>query len=511
MAAKREGQNQPDMMRGFALVSWHAFLAAFIPVLSLLFGSLPSHSPLRMGLAAAGELSGQQESTRVAERGRRLRPPWELKGPSSWARVYIDSSGSMQGFIGNQAGSHARLLRRLKDILVDGQVLNFEVVQFGLKVAEPVKVAAFQPFGLDRKRYGEADTYLAGAIEDALSWRRNGVVLILTDGVSSVTKYHGPASGPSARTCALGSDTACLALRIHEYVQAGHGFWIVGFRFPFDGPYWVEEGGPKAIAGARLDRVRVSDRPFYVWVGAPDVAQGRAIVRDLVRFAQTTKPSIATMSIEAAPGPWERWEVPPDASLEEMDVPSQRFCTRGGALLRAFRARASGERFPAMEVAARERGSFAVRLPVQRPEAIEEPKGNDVFPLLQFRQELALSLPKDLSAETVSLNWSLQPYDGAKKGRWRWLDLCLTARPPLAPLGKDIEVTAHWKGERAGKAHTLWDAWSTDTDDTEEAARRTVSLSLFFRHLLSQMLPEFGERAVPFALSETFLRLHYRK
>lgn len=486
-------------------------LFASVLIVFLLLGFLPAHVPLGVGRAAAGEPVKQAEGLPVGERVHGLTPVWRLKGPSSWARVYIDSSGSMRGFVGNQAGPHARLLRRLKDILVDAQVLNFEAVQFGLKAGDPIRVAAFQRFGTDRKSYSEGDTYLAGAIEDAMSWRRNGVVIVLTDGVSSVTKFHGTSSGPSARTCDRGSDTACLALRIHEYVQAGHGFWIVGFRFPFDGPYWVEEGGANAAAGARLDPVRIPDRPFYAWVGAPDVAQGRAIVRELIKFAGGAKPSVPSMSIEVAPGLWERWDIPPDATLEETDLPPQRFCARGGALLKSFQIRETGQGFSVMEVATREKGSFAVRIPLQQHEASDESKANGVLPLLQFRQGLALDLPQGLSRESVSLDWSLQPYRGVKKGPWQSLDLCVTGRPPMGLLGKDIDVVARWRGERAVTTGTPWDSWSTDVDDTPEAARRTVNLSLFFGHLLSQMMPESGGKTVPVMHQETFLRIRYRK
>jgi hypothetical protein len=48
-------------------------------------------------------------------------------------------------------------------------------------------------------------------------------------------------------------------------------------------------------------------------------------------------------------------------------------------------------------------------------------------------------------------------------------------------------------------------------DDTPEAARRTVNLSIFFRHLLSQLMPELGDKASPVTDPEVFLRIFYRK
>jgi hypothetical protein len=164
-----------------------------------------------------------------------------------------------------------------------------------------------------------------------------------------------------------------------------------------------------------------------------------------------------------------------------------------------------------IEVATRDKGSFAIRLPVRRPEAIEEADGSGVVPLLQFRQELALDLPQGLSASNVALNWALQAYQGAKKDRWRFLDLCVTGRPPIGLLAKDVGVVARWRVERPTTAATPWEAWSTDTDDSELAARRTVNLSIFFRHLLSQMLPQFGQPGATTPPQEPFARIQYRK
>jgi hypothetical protein len=473
---------------------------------------------------------GGNESAREADRSspakteRHLTPPWELKDSSRWARVYIDSSLSMQGFIGDQSGSHFRLLKRLKDILVDAHVLSFEASPFGLKILRMDMVSAFSQFGTDRRAYAEKDTYLAGVIEDASSWNQNGVILILTDGISSVTKSHGlkevspkkdskQARGDrtepqSARTCSLGSDSACLALRIHEYIQSGHGFWIVGFRFPFDGPYWVEEGGPKARPGVKLERVKVPDRPFYVWVGGADVEQGRKIVRGLIRFAGEGASPVPFMAVEIAPGLWERWDVPSATTLQEIDQPPRQFCPReGGALPKTFHTRGSGKEFPVLEVKARQRGSLGVQLPLWSKGVDTQ----DITSLLQFRQDLVLDLPQSLTLENKSLNWSLRPYQGVKEGRVRSLDLCVMWDPPQALLGKDMDVVARWKIERATTVGDPWEAWSTDIDDTPETARQTVNLSIFFRHLLDQLMPESRERPFLPTPSETFMRIQFRK
>src|SRR5262249_38746546 len=152
-----------------------------------MFGLSALRLPL-MAQTVGGQATSEAVRSSLTKTERYLIPPWQLNESSSWARVYIDSSLSMQGFIGDQSGLHFRLLRRLKDILVDAHVRDFEASPFGLKILRTDKVSAFSQFGTDRRLYAEKDTYLAGVIEDASSWDQNGVILVLTDGISSVTK-----------------------------------------------------------------------------------------------------------------------------------------------------------------------------------------------------------------------------------------------------------------------------------------------------------------------------------
>jgi len=183
-----------------------------------------------MAQAMRDEPSKETDKAAPAKTERHLAPPWKLKGPSRWARVYVDSSSSMQGFIGDQAGLHFRFLKRLKDILVSANVLNFEATPFGLKILRTDMVSAFLQFGTDRKAYTEKDTYLAGVIEDALSWHQNGVILVLTDGVSSVTKFHGSkeVSPKKDSKKASGDKTESQSARTCSYGLIPH-VWLFGF------------------------------------------------------------------------------------------------------------------------------------------------------------------------------------------------------------------------------------------------------------------------------------------
>ena len=160
-----------------------------------------------------------------------------------------------------------------------------------------------------------------------------------------------------------------------------------------------------------------------------------------------------------------------------------------------------------LEVKTRQEGSFGVRFPLRS----ESTDTRDISSLIQFRQGLVLALPPNLTVENKSLKWLPQPYPGPKEGRGHLLDLCVTWHPPQDLIGKDIDVVARWKIERTAITGNPWEAWSTDTDDTPEAARQTVNLSIFFQHLLSQIMPELGEKAFLPSPSETFMRIQFRK
>lgn len=437
-------------------------------------------------------------------------PEWRVEARSEWARVYFDVSGSMRGYVGERgfarrddtAGQlHARLLRRLKDILVQAGALNLEAARFGTKVARPERVSGFGQFG-DSALYGEPDTDLAAAVKHALDWERKGIALVVTDGVASVSKdRESSASGPSsAGRCTAGSDSACVALRMRELVATGRGLWIVGLRMPFSGEYWSEEGGPSAKPGTNLGHVTVPDRPLYVWVASADVAQGRAIVQALVEFGASAQPRVETLAVEIGPGAWERWKLPRDMSSEAVQG-SVKGCERGGALPGRLHPHDPKLSAPVQDVATRSEGSLALSYPA------EERSGaalTGVLPLMRLRQEPLLrqargNPPEKRPALDIRFRRGTEGQTSAQ-GR---LELCVTGHPPKSLSATGWDVMARWRAELTTEAP--WEAWSSDTDDRPDTLRRTVSLSIFFKHLRAELTRKReGE-----VLEERLLRIEY--
>lgn len=62
-----------------------------------------------------------------------IRPPWRMKESTSRARIYVDASASIRGYIRQEPDHYSKFLRRLKGVLVDRGILEYEWVPFGLR------------------------------------------------------------------------------------------------------------------------------------------------------------------------------------------------------------------------------------------------------------------------------------------------------------------------------------------------------------------------------------------
>jgi len=471
---------------------------------------LPIISAVLVLVAAAVPL----EAGDAAKRGVTAVAPWELSRVTDRARVYFDVSQSIEGFAGNQNQPHGILIRELKRILVNTDLINFEVVEFADQPSRPRRVAHFEDFSRAAK-YRGVETYLPGAIDDAAFWPANGVSLILTDGVVSVSRYHGPPpSSASARGCAQGSDVTCLALSLREYIAAGRGFWIVGLRLPFRGPHYIEEGGPNLQPGGVIRGGTFPDRPFYIWIGAPSLAQGRAVLGGLLEFAAAQR--LDRLAVEVSPGAWDRWELEPGARQEDVVAVSRvdkQFCPQGDLLRRFDPSGKDGgppvieaemPKAPWLPFLRRSREpKFAFGLPVTAVAAMGG-LTKQVGTLVRYSQKIGTNN----SGAEVAFRIRPMPDAGREtkvtptviSGSKAIMDLCLTFNPPHVTerKGKIFDLVATWNQEVV-RDHP-WEGWSANTDDTRELAGRTVNLDTLFGHLQGRLTsgPEVGKlKAVP--------------
>ena len=131
-------------------------------------------------------------------------------------------------------------------------------------------------------------------------------------------------------SCAAGSDATCVATAAAKYIAKGNGFWIVGMRFPFAGPYYVEEPGTKLRHGQALTKGPFPPHPFYVWIGSPSLNQGRRLVNSLIDFAKAQ--NLQAIAIEVSPGSWPGWTIASDLQASDL-IGSENMACRNGDLL----------------------------------------------------------------------------------------------------------------------------------------------------------------------------------
>lgn len=410
-------------------------------------------------------------------------PPWTLGRSTNRARVYLDTSMSVRGFV--KAEEYGQLLENLKYVLVGADVDRFELAEVAEKVGSPRDVAQFAEFANPRL-YNGRETNLKAALDDATKWNA-GEILVLTDGIVSLSKPEkvGP-GGNSALSCGAGSDAACIAASVADYIGHGNGFWIVGVRLPYAGPYYVEEPGPSCHRGQIL-KGPFPLHPFYVWVGSPSLSQGRKVVKALLDFAVTRK--LEALAIEAAPGRWHGWEVDRAVRPEEL-MPSENAACAHGDLV--SNVEHSSGRICTVTVSqhAKEGWGFAAsRIPVLGfalpvVEVGEPP--SDVSPLINVEQQIVLNDP------SVHLMSKLDNVNDRSSFRGNYLDICVQYEGDLSRsrAGRSLLVNSSWHAGRPSEEP--WTRWSTDTDCNPKSLDRTVNLDMFLRLLGDELASQNG-------------------
>jgi len=425
--------------------------------------------------------------------------PWALSRSTNRARVYLDTSMSMRGFV--KANEFGQLLENLKYVLVGADINRFELAEVAENVGSLQKAAQFKDFANPRL-YDGRETNLKAALGDATKWNA-GEILVLTDGIVSLSKPEnlGP-SGSSALSCGAGSDAACIAASVAEYVGHGNGFWIIGMRLPYTGPYYVEEPGPGCHRGQVL-KGPFPLHPFYVWVGSPSLSQGRKVVKALLDFASARK--LAAVAIEAAPGRWNGWEVDPDVRPEELMPSDNAACVHGDLVSKVehsgggtCRVTVSQHPTEVWGFKASPKPTLGFALPAV--DVVEPTSG--VSSLINVEQQIVLNDP------SVRLMSKVHDVNDHSSVRRHYLDICLQYEGDLSRsrAGRSLLVNSFWHVARSSEEP--WTGWSTDTDCDPKSLDRTVNLDMFLRLLREELASHYS----PQSRTETeILTIQYAK
>ncbi len=414
--------------------------------------------------------------------------PNQLIGDATNATVYVDISGSMRGFVSRdnaESSVHSKFLDRLKPLLVASGVVTFQAAPLAGEVSPSRPVGSFEEFK-NASMYIGGETNIAGAIAQATVSPQNSLMLLLTDGVVSLSKTREAQTGArSARDCGKGSDVTCAALSVRDYVAARHGFWIVGMRFPFYGPYYVEQGGIHLRTGSVIKEHSFPRRPFYAWVGSPSQEQGRQFVGSLIEFARTE--GLEYFAAEIAPGDWVGPSIAEPLLSRDVSPTDPSFCPSVDLLGNSLGSTSDSP--PRISAHVQPSSIFHPREAVPalgfsvpfKPAFGGQPNG--LLSLFTYRASIASIEPGvDISDRTTASSGTTETKVTSKRPTRPRLEICLRYSNPLASdrHGKSIHLLTRWYQQADGD---FWEPWSTGTDDSVEATSKTLNLDEFFRIL----------------------------
>jgi hypothetical protein len=160
-------------------------------------------------------------------------------------RLYLDASGSIEGFAGNST-RYRSVLFCLADFMSMRQAIFYT---FGTDLRRVSNANVFQQVCVERSTYRQSRTDIARVLRDICESKTPPkVAMIVTDGVQSLANAGDPT----------------LLEPISAWLRAGRGLGIVALRSQFNGPAFSE-----VLKDRRLGNYR-GFRPFYLFIFATD-------------------------------------------------------------------------------------------------------------------------------------------------------------------------------------------------------------------------------------------------
>ncbi len=390
----------------------------------------------------------------------------------------------MKPFAG-QGHRFRAVLVALRPVLLDLGIRRSRVAKVGDDVAVLDHSGGFERFDIS-SFYTKGETNLAAVLDELGEADSSAVTVVITDGVTSLLRDRGAAG--ELGECERGSDVDCLTLKIGRLIEAGQGFWLVGFRSAFRGALFSETA---RVGGASLGIVHLPDRPFYVWVITAHPPTGRALASRLLDRLSVASDGRQAFALELAPGaiPW----IMPGEGAPATDSQLVPQGVTAGAVRSGF-VPADSREAPLQKVAHRglKGTAFGLRLPLELTPLHEMPK--NIIPLPVYRS-------------VYCLRWTGNEPRGNFRARAaeeeRLLRLALLARS-FAPLaGRKATLVQQLVRDTSARGLPGWlGAWSTIDDSTVEAGSRTLNLEEFVRALEARLEP-------PDRLEQPILRLGF--
>jgi hypothetical protein len=202
--------------------------------------------------------------------------------------VYLDTSASMAGYVGNdreRETTFSRTLQELRNfVTLINPPLDVLVRRVDARVGEPLNDMTLSTASIDGRLFNGSDTDLAGAFdafEKTISQEAPPRFHVLvTDGVQSTNQQRPDLA------CTSGSDQLCVRRRIFELLNRGWGGCVIGLRSGFHGKIYSEinkaQSRPSVLRFDSDDSNPQTFRPFYLYVFSPDRAALEPFVAKLI-------------------------------------------------------------------------------------------------------------------------------------------------------------------------------------------------------------------------------------
>ncbi|HEX8457770.1 MAG TPA: hypothetical protein VF656_10775 [Pyrinomonadaceae bacterium] len=418
--------------------------------------------------------------------------------------VYLDSSGSMAGYVSpDRQGQtvYSRSLQELRNFVsLISPPIDVAVRRVDSQVSDVYPDSYLSDASINQGIYTGKETDLAGAVglfergvetktqqtQPAANGReddraKNGRAqqgeedddepppparfhVLVTDGVQSRTERTADAS------CLAGSDQICVRKRLLALLEKGWGGYVIGIRSEFRGKVFSEISRGTSVAYESKRRDPQSFRPFYIYLFSPDRAALDKLIgvllerlRPLLSSADSLR-TIALTSDYSAGATQSALDVPKESSRLLSSSKSGRHDDPPGYTLR-------------VSVETDKKGPVPFNLKVTPPWSPNVRDGGT---------------PGEL-AELV--DWTLTPLkreSEAQSGK-RYPELKLVGQQVEADGSVVLQATAQYPGGKTGT--TEWRAyllegrlnlsqqtptwikqWSTNLDTTVESANKTLYL-----------------------------------
>lgn len=407
--------------------------------------------------------------------------------------VYLDVSRSMQGFVSERRGTEAASAQTVfsKALLELRNIVNSLSPQprVVLRVVDDeVRPAAdaFQlaRYSINRDWYRGNETNLAGAFKAFQESPEPGAGaaparfhILVTDGVQSSKRRRPDLS------CLQGSDADCVKERINELLGKGWGGALLGLRSDFKGKVFSEIRPGQSVEYATDAEHPDTFRPCYFYVFSPDQAALDQLVkalkdglRPLLRSADHLREYTLTAHYFGG-------------------TPTVEFASTDEKTLTVHRERNAPAGAACFNV--------DIALPSARQAVATRDDGGQPAPDAQIILRVPWShhaLDSGTPQEVAGLmKWALTPTGANPEQGALYPLLKITGSTANADGSVTLQLSAKWEegaGKRRERVYRLvgrldleknsppWvGQWSTDTDETQEEAARTLNLKISLANL----------------------------